>query len=144
MCYILPNQHVFRNKFFLSMTKRPRGPEEMASWATFGPRAVVWRPWFRNVVPKLLLIEYHFGPRTVTTYNLVSRKLVWSNFIRSKVWKTRIDTNAIRTKCLWETIMVIFNNNQHGKYTKIQEFIKRTRKVKTITVNIFFVKLNRR
>jgi len=39
--------------------------------------------------------------------------------------------------------MVIFNNQQ-GKYTKIQEFIKRTRKLKTVTVNIFFVKLNRR
>jgi len=58
------------------MTKRPRGPEEMASWARFGPWAVVWRPWFRNVVPKLLLIACHFVSRTVTAYNLISRKLL--------------------------------------------------------------------
>jgi len=30
--------------YFSSLTKRLRGPDEMASRAAFGPQAVVWRP----------------------------------------------------------------------------------------------------
>ena len=38
ICYILPNQQIFRKYYFLLLTKCLRGPDEMA------PRAVVWRP----------------------------------------------------------------------------------------------------
>ena len=53
VCYILPNQQIFRKHisqfmfstlFFSSLTNWLRGPDEMASRAAFGPRAVVWRP----------------------------------------------------------------------------------------------------
>ena len=37
-----------------------------------------------------------------------------------------------------------FSKIQWGKHTKMQEFMKRTRQVKIIAVNIFFVKKNRK
>jgi len=32
------------------LTKWLCGPDEMASWAGFGPRAVVWRPWAKALL----------------------------------------------------------------------------------------------
>jgi len=46
ICYILPNQHFFVSTvyyIFSSSTKWLRGPDEMASRAAPGPRAVIWR-----------------------------------------------------------------------------------------------------
>ena len=92
------------------------------------------------VAPKRFLIAYHlWSPYCHRTYHLIPRKVNVPNLIRSKIWKTRIDTNATWRKWLWESIMAIFRNQQ-GKirYTKIQEFINRTRQVKIIDVNTFF------
>jgi len=50
------------------------------------------------------------GSRTITTYHLVPGKVNVPNIIRSKVWKTRNDTNATWRKWLWESIMAIFRN----------------------------------
>ena len=52
------------------------------------------------------------GSRTVITYHLVPGKVNVPNIIRSKVWKTRIDTNATWTKWLWEILMAIFRKQQ--------------------------------
>jgi len=37
-------------------------------------------------------------------YHLAPEKVNVPNIIRSKVWKTRIDTNATWTKWLWEIL----------------------------------------
>jgi len=48
-CYILPNQQIFRKYITSSILKKWLcGPDEMASQAGFGPRAVVWRPWLKH------------------------------------------------------------------------------------------------
>ena len=49
---------------------------------------------------------------TVITYHLVPGKVNVPNIIRSKVWKTRIDTNATWTKWLREILMAIFRKQQ--------------------------------
>jgi len=46
--------------------------------------------WFPNV----FLSRTICGTRTVTMYHLAPGKLHLPNIIRSKVWKTGIDTNA--------------------------------------------------
>jgi len=48
----------------------------------------------------------------------VSGKVNVPNIIRSKVWKTRTDTNATWTKWSWEIILAVFQNQQ-GKYTEL-------------------------
>jgi len=78
------------------------------------------------VVPKLFLIAYHmwalYFPRVPPWKHFVPGKLFLPNIIRSKVWETRLDTNAAWTKCLQEIIMAIFRNYS-GKHTNVQEFI---------------------
>jgi len=47
MCYIPPNQLIFRRcTTFSFLTKWLRGPDEMVG---FGPQAVVWRPCFKGI-----------------------------------------------------------------------------------------------
>ena len=50
--------------------------------------------------------------RTVITYHLVPGKVNVPNIIRSKVWKTRIDTNPTWAKWLWEILMAIIRKQQ--------------------------------
>ena len=50
--------------------------------------------------------------RTVIMYHLAPEKVNVPNIIRSNVWKTRIDTNATWTKCLWEILMAVFRKQQ--------------------------------
>jgi len=45
ICCILQYQ-LFVKILFFHCWKMSLRPEEMASWAGFGPRAVVWRSWF--------------------------------------------------------------------------------------------------
>jgi len=52
------------------------------------------------------------GSRTVTTYQLVPGKLNLPKNIRSKVWKTKINTKATGTKWMREIITAIFKNQQ--------------------------------
>jgi len=56
--------------------------------------------WFSNVFWSRTIC----GSRTVTTYHLVPGKVNVPNIIRSKVGKTRIDTNATWTKWPWEIL----------------------------------------
>ena len=50
--------------------------------------------------------------RTVITYHIVPGKVNVPNIIRSKVWKSRIDTYATWTEWLWEILMAIFRKQQ--------------------------------
>jgi len=44
ICYILPNQHIFRKYIIFSLSEKcVLRPGDMASQVGFSPRAVVWR-----------------------------------------------------------------------------------------------------
>jgi len=56
--------------------------------------------WFSNIFwSRTICVSL-----TVITYHLVPGKVNVPNIVRSKVWKTRIDTNATWTKWLWEIL----------------------------------------
>jgi len=59
---------------------------------------------FMSAVPKLFLIAYHLWSCIFVAYHLAPGKLNLPNTSRSKVWQTRLDTNAAWTTWLWEII----------------------------------------
>jgi len=67
------------------------------------------------------------------------------NIIISKVWKTRFGHKWNMNKMAVRKYCGHFHKPTSGVgYTKIQEFINRTAQVKTVAMNIFFVKKNRK
>jgi len=64
------------------------------------------RQWFPNVSWSRTIC----GSRTVNMYHLVPGKVNVPNITRSKLWKTRIDTNATCRQWLWESIITRATN----------------------------------
>ena len=75
----------------------------IASWSRIDTTAVVLKLFWSRII---------CGSRTVITNHLVPGKVNVPNIIRSKVWKTRIDTNATWKKWLWEILIAIFRKQQ--------------------------------
>ena len=99
------------------------------------------RQWFSNFFWSRTVC----GPRTDITYHLVSRKSQCAKYhsiksLENQNWhKCNVNKMAVRNfNCYFQKIAKEVAN------TKIQEFINRTRQVKTTAVNIFFVKKNRK
>ena len=89
--------------------RRPRASKAGGAskeWNYYNLNAVT--QWFSNFFWSRTICVSH----TVITYHLVPGKVNVPNIMRSKVWKTRIDTNATWTKWLWEILMAIFRKQQ--------------------------------